>query len=258
MQLFQLFKASLSRPEQLIQARNLKTGKIILYFIFLSFILTIPSWVQTNQLLTDFIQDGQEVAQNIPDFEIENNQITPAEDAESFIYQTNSIIFAFDPSGNITSSDIDKRVSGNTLGISLLEDGLYLSIPLYPIQFPYSQLNGMDQDTFKDVILGLQTVNPFVLGITFVLLWVSSLILALIYNFLYTVFGNLIATITRKPLRFSETWKVVLVASTLPTILFTVLNLFNIHPLFQLEVQLGVTIYFYYLSIKSIPKKETL
>lgn len=230
----------------------------MLYFIFLSFILTIPSWVQTNQLLTDFIQDGQEVAQRIPDFEIENGQIAPAENAESFIYQTDSIIFTFEPSGTLTSSDVDDRITGDTLGISLLEDGLYLSIPLYPIQVSYSQLEGMNQDTFKDVILGLQSVNPIVLVITFLLLWVSSLILALIYNFLYTVFGNLVATITRKPLRFGETWKVVLFASTLPTIFFTLLNLFDIHPLFQLEVQLGITVYFYYLSLKTIPKKERL
>ncbi|MBM6614233.1 DUF1189 domain-containing protein [Desemzia sp. RIT804] len=242
----------------MIQARNVKTGKIVLYFIFLSFILTIPSWVQTNQLLTDFIQDGQEVAQNIPDFEIENGQIVPEENAESFIYQTDSIIFTFEPSGRITPSEIDKRISGSTLGISLLEQGLYLSIPLYPIQFSYSQLEGMNQDTFKDVILGLQSVNPIVLVMTFVLLWISSLILALVYNFLYTVFGNLVATITKKPLRFGETWKVVLFASTLPTIFFTGLNLFNIHPLFQLEAQLGITIYFYYLSLKTISKKDTL
>lgn len=229
-----------------------------MYFIFLSFILTIPSWVQTNQLLKDFIQDGQEVAQNIPDFEIENGQILPAENAESFIYQTDSIIFTFDPSGRITSSDVDDRISGDTLGISLLENGAYLSIPLYPIQFSYSQLEGMNQDTFKDVILSLQGVNPIILVMTFVLLWGSSLILALIYNFLYTVFGNLVATITRRPLRFGETWKVVLFASTLPTIFFTLLNLFGIHPLFQLEAQLGITIYFYYLSLKTIPKKERL
>lgn len=244
----------MSHPEQLIQARNVKTGKIVWYFIFLSFILTIPSWVETNRLLTDFIQDGQEIAQTIPDFEVENGQLVPAENAESFIYQTDSIIFTFDPSGTITSTDVDNRISGETLGMSILESGLYFSIPLYPIQLSYSQLEGMNQDTFKDVILGLQSVNPVVLVMTFVLLWISSLILALIYNFLYTVFGNLVATITRKPLRFGESWKIVLFASTLPTILFTLLNLFGIHPLFQLEIQLAITIYFYYLSLKSIPK----
>lgn len=248
----------MSHPEQLIQARNVKTGKIVWYFIFLSFILTIPSWVETNRLLTDFIQDGQEIAQTIPDFEVENGQLVPAENAESFIYQTDSIIFTFDPSGTITSTDVDNRISGETLGMSILESGLYFSIPLYPIQLSYSQLEGMNQDTFKDVILGLQSVNPVVLVMTFAVLWISSLILALIYNFLYTVFGNLVATITRKPLRFGESWKIVLFASTLPTILFTLLNLFGIHPLFQLEIQLAITIYFYYLSLKSIPKKDLL
>lgn len=230
----------------------------MLYFIFLSFILTIPSWVETTQLLTDFIQDGQEIVEVIPDFEITDDQIIPGENAESFIYQTDSIIFTFDPSGTITPSDVDDRVSGNTLGMSLLEKGLYLSIPLYPIQLSYDQLEGMNQDSFKDVILGLQSTNPIILVITFVLLWFSSLILALIYNFLYTVFGNLVATITRRPMRFGETWKVVLFASTLPTIFFTVLNIFNIHPLFQLEAQLGITIYFYYLALKTIPKKDRL
>lgn len=245
-------------PEQLIKARKVKPGKIFLYFIFISFILSIPSWVQTTTLLTDFMQDGEEVAGNIPEFTVENNQLIPGENADSFVYQTDSIIFAFDPSGEVTPDEIDRRITGNTIGVSLLEDSLYLSIPFYPIQFSYSQLNGLNDTLFKDVFLSLQQMNPLVLVITFFVLWISSLIVALIYNFIYTVFGNLVAAITRKQIRFGETWKVVLFASTLPTIFFSILNTFNIQPLFQLEIQLGITVYFYYLALKSLPKEKPL
>lgn len=204
------------------------------------------------------MNDGQEIANQIPEFTIENDQLVPGEDATSFIYQTDSIIFSFDPSGEVTPNEIENRIRGNTIGISLLENGLYLTIPFYPIEFSYSQLNGINDTMFKDVLVSLQQMNPIVIGITFIVLWLSSLILAVIYNFVYTVFGNLVAAITRKQIRFSETWKIVLFASTLPALFFSILNAFSIQPLIQFEIQVIITVYFYYLALKKLPKEETL
>lgn len=248
----------MTRPDRLNEARKVTTGKTVLYFLFISFLLTIPSWVQTTALLNDFMNDGQEVANQIPEFTVENDQLIPGEDAQSFIYQTDSIIFSFDPSGEITPDEVENRIRGNTIGVSLLENGLYLSIPFYPIEFSYSQLNGINDTMFKEVLSSLQQMNPIVIGITFIVLWASSLILAVIYNFVYTVFGNLVAAITRKQIRFSETWKMVLFASTLPTLFFAILNAFTIQPLFQFEIQVGITVYFYYLALKTLPKEDSL
>ena len=149
---------------------------------------------------------------------------------------------------------MDRRVFNDTIGFSLLEKNLYLSIPFYPMEIPYSQLNGLNDATMKEIILNMQDTNPLILLLTFVLLWISSVILIVIYNFLYTVFGNLVAAITRKPIRFKETWKVVLFASTLPTVLFALLNAFNIQPLFQIEIQLIITVFFYYKAIKNLSR----
>lgn len=247
----------MTRPDQLIEARKSKKSQVAFYFLFISFILAIPSWVQTSTLLNEFVRDGQEIASHIPEFSVEDNQLVPGENAESFVYQTDSVIFSFDPSGEITPNEIDRRIVGDTIGVSLLEKGLYLSIPFYPIQFSYSQLNGLNDTMFREVILSVQQINPMVLILTFLVLWLSSLILAVIYNFIYTVFGNLVAAITRKKIRFGETWKIVLFASTLPTIFFSILNSFAIQPLFQFEIQVGITIYFYHLALKSLSKEET-
>ena len=149
---------------------------------------------------------------------------------------------------------MDRRVFNDTIGFSLLEKNLYLSIPFYPMEIPYSQLNGLNYVTMKEIILNMQDTNPLILLLTFVLLWISSIILIVIYNFLYTVFGNLVAAITRKPIRFKETWKVVLFASTLPTVLFALLNAFNIQPLFQIEIQSIITVFFYYKAIKKLSR----
>lgn len=147
---------------------------------------------------------------------------------------------------------MDRRVFNDTIGFSLLEKNLYLSIPFYPMEIPYSQLNGLSDVAVKEVISDMQDTNPLILFLTFVFLWISSIILIVIYNFLYTVFGNLVAAITKKPIRFKETWKIVLFASTLPTILFALLNTFGIQPLFQIEIQLIITVFFYYKAIKSL------
>ncbi len=251
-------KASFFNPEKLSSARTLNKKKIILYLVILSFITAIPTWIQGNQLLADFKRDGQKIAEQLPSFKIEDDKLVTEESTKSFIYQTDSIIFTFDPTGEQTAEDVEQNTIGTTIGLALLKDGLYLSAPGYPGNISYSRMNGLSDTFFKDLVLGMQRVNILILIFSFILIWLASLVIVIIYNLLYTVFANLVATFSRRSLRFSDNWKIVLFASTLPTVFFALLNSFQLTPYFQLEATLAITTYFYYLSIKKIPKEKTI
>nr|WP_269544561.1 DUF1189 domain-containing protein [Carnobacterium pleistocenium] len=251
-----LFKDSLLHPENLVRAINLKKGKVFLYFLFIAFIAAIPLWIQSSQTIDDFSRDGQIIAESIPAFQIENDQIVTNEPVDSYIYQTDSIIFTFDPNGERTIEDVERDLIGNLIGIAFLEDGLYFSLPNYPIQFPYAQLNGLTSDSFIDLILSVESFGGVLQTLTFILLLLIALLLTFIYTVLSTLFANIISIIFGKQLKFRESFKIVLFASTLPTLFIAFLNSFGLIPSFQMEIKIALTLFIYYLAIRTIPKPK--
>ncbi|MGB7365516.1 DUF1189 domain-containing protein [Carnobacterium jeotgali] len=253
-QLINLVKDSLLHPEKLVQAITLKKGKTFLYFLFIAFIATIPLWIQSSNTIDGFSRDGQIISKSIPSFKIENNQLVTNEPVKSYIYQTDSIIFTFDPNGERTIEDVKQDLIGDLVGIAFLENGLYFSIPGYPIHFPYTQLNGLTSTSFIDLILSVQSFGSTLQILTFGMVFLISLILTFIYTLLSTLFANVLSMITGKQLKIGENFKIVLVASTLPTLFIAFLNSVGLVPTFQIEIKTMVTLFIYYLAIRSIPK----
>lgn len=243
-------------PEKLVQVITLKKGKVFLYFLFIAFITTIPLWIQSSQTIDDFSRDGQIIAESIPSFKIENDQLITDEPVKSYIYQTDSIIFTFDPNGERTLEDVEQDLIGNLIGIAFLEDGLYFSLPDYPIHFSYTQLNGLTSTSFIDLILSVDSFGGILQIITFILLWLISLLLTFLYTLLSTLFANILSMITGKKLNFGESFKLVLFASTLPNLFIAFLNSFGLIPSFQVEITTVVTLFIYYLAIRTIPKPK--
>lgn len=245
-------------PEKLVHALTLKKGKVLLYFLFIAFIAAVPTWIQGNSIINDFSRDGQIIAKSIPSFTIENDQLVTNEPVKSFIYQTDSIIFTFDPNGERTVEDVDQDQIANLVGIALLEDRLYFSLPSYPIQLPYTQLNGLTSETFIDILFSVQSFNGTVLVMAFIVLGFITVFITLLYTLLYTLFANSLSLLTGRQLTFGENWKIVLFASTLPTLFIAFLNSFGLIPAFQLEIKAVVTLFIYYLAIRTIPKKKRM
>ena len=79
---------------------------MILFLLGATVILAVPITLQVNDIFQDFQRDSQKIAQKIPNFSIENGQLTTNGQGEGFIYQTDSIIFTFDPEGKRNATDI--------------------------------------------------------------------------------------------------------------------------------------------------------
>lgn len=253
-QLTKLFIASLSKPEQLTAAATLKKGKVFLYFLFIAFISAIPAFLQSYQILTTFNQDGETIISKIPEFSIKDGKFIADEPVDSFSKKTSSINFVFDPEGK--EPELEEDLDDNLVGIGFLKDGLYFSNPSQPIILTYQQMDGLSKTFFVDILASIQRMSGFILGTAIILMLLLSLFLTLLFNFLYTVFANLVTALTKRRLPFGHVFKMTLFASTLPTIIFTLFNLFGLRIGYQTELSLIVTVYLYYLALRTLPKPE--
>ncbi len=119
----QLIISSFIRFKDLKEARNVPFWKAIVYLLVLSIIMALPISFQVFQVLNNIQLDGQKIATRIPDFTIQNGQLQ-TEEKEGFIYQTNSIIFTFDPEGKRTEQDISTDLMGNFVSVGMLKTNL--------------------------------------------------------------------------------------------------------------------------------------
>jgi len=127
----QLFKGSLFRFEDLSQARSTPFWKSIVYLIGLSILLAIPTVYQAFQVMTQIKTDSLKIVQKVPDFTIEDGQIKTESNDQGFIYQTDSIIFTFDPAGKRSQKDVEKDLVGNYFSVGLLKGKAVVVLPDY-------------------------------------------------------------------------------------------------------------------------------
>lgn len=74
MRFLQLVKNSILHFNELKNAKNIGFGKMILYLLLLSLIAAIPITLQVRQVFSDIQSDGQEIAEQIPDFTVEDGK----------------------------------------------------------------------------------------------------------------------------------------------------------------------------------------
>ena len=239
MSLIQLIKASFFNFKQLKQAREVGFGKIIGYLILLSAILTIPIITQIVHVMQEFQADGQEIAQKIPPFHIKEGKLTPDKEAEGFIYQTDSIIFTFDPEGKRQAEDISDDLVGNFLSIGLLPEALVLALPASELtssmlggnqlvlHYQDNQLASLTDQTVRDV-LGNSHTAWWVFLIVFVIALYPVFISLIFPVLLGALFGVIYSRFKQQRYSFLDSIKIVTLTLTVPVLLTTIVQLFTL------------------------------
>lgn len=236
MSLLQLAKNSILHFNQLKYAKNLGFGKIVIYLLLLSLIAAIPITLQVRNAFSDIQSDGEKIAQQIPDFTIENGQLE-TEEQEGFIYQTDSIIFTFDPEGQRTPEDISTDMIGNFLSVGLLQNEAVLSVQsneateavLGDNQFEFSYdeepLQNLTGEELRNELS--QSQLPWWTPLVVLLIATYPSFINLIVTFLIvTIIGNLYSHIRRVKNRFLDNLKIMIASATLPVIIGAVINSF--------------------------------
>lgn len=235
---FTLFKHSFFGFSELRKAKNISFWKVIFYVIFLSIILAIPIAKQFFSVVYDVKQDGQKIAAKLPEFEIKNGQFKTKETDKGFIYQTNSIIFTFDPDGKRSLNDLLSDATGSAVAIGFLQDELVIALPnsstvdalfgTSQFEIPYAEgtLNGVDSQALKT---GLDDAKlPFwIYLISFIFVVYSTFINLIITLFLISVGASLYCRLRSIKIRFFDCLKISTYCMTLPVFLSSLLQLIN-------------------------------
>ncbi|NRR75388.1 DUF1189 domain-containing protein [Tetragenococcus halophilus] len=267
MRFLQLVKNSILHFNELKNAKNIGFGKMILYLLLLSLIAAIPITLQVRQVFSDIQSDGQEIAEQIPDFTVEDGKMQTNEQ-DGFIYQTDSIIFTFDPKGQRTSDDISKDMIGNFLSVGLLQEEAVLSLQsneateaiLGDNQFELSYDDSRMQNLTGEMIqneLSQSKLPWWTLLVALLVATYPSFINLIVILLITTIIGNLYSRIQRTSNRFLDNLKIMIASATLPVIIGAVINSFSAG--FDSTMLIAILAFFIFMqAIKSTKKLNKL
>lgn len=257
---FQLFKKAFLSVSDLHQAKKMPLWKVIFYTIFLSAILALPIARQVFAVLHDIKMDGQKIAQKLPDFSIEKGKLTTTAKNAGFIYQTNSIIFTFDPDGKRDVRDIHNDLIGDMLGVAFLQNELVVALPnsgvtestlgTNQLLLPYKNgtLDGINAKTIKQA-LNKAAIPWWTKGLIF-LVSLYPVFINLIVDLLIATLGASLYAKTRfYRLRFLDCLKIITYCGTVPAIISSLLHFFT-PALDTGYLMILLSLFFFFIAIK--------
>ena len=254
------FTLGFKNPQHLYKALKMSRKQLIYYFALLALILTLSMASILISVMGDLSEDGQEITETLPAFEITDGQLVVEEDTESYVHQTNSFLFFFDPNGAIETEEIDSNIErlNVPIGIGMMEDQFYLNIMSQSLPVSYDQLEGFNDTEFKGLMSEMGRFSPVVLLFTFSVTYIASS-LSLAYEWLIiALFGNILKTLLRITLPFKKIARMALIALSVPLMIFSVFEAFGVFLPFTFEITLGFSLYFLYASLKNYKKKNTV
>lgn len=258
---FQLLIASFTQPKQLIAGSKKKGWQVFLYLLLLIVILSIPDILATIKNSQELFKEVQEIEKKLPNFSIQNNQLSVPEKGTGFIYQTNTFIFTFDPDEKRTLDDIQKDLIGNQIGFAMLpkqfvmivpDESLYSSVlPSNQLSIAYSPFNG--KSFSKDNHSSLNHLFKKTFYSVLAIASITLLLFNLFYTFVYLIMTTLIASFYRRglqqPMTFGQTFKTLVYCLSVPLILLSILSCF--FPTLGLEwLMYPVALIYYFRAVR--------
>lgn len=256
--MLEYIKTGFLHPKESIKARKMTRKQLLGYFALLALIITLSLTTVITSLMTNLREDGREISEGIPSFEIVNNQIV-ADNEDSYVHQTNTFLFFFDPNGEISLEEVESNVERLSvpIGIALLEEGFYLNVAGRTLPLTYDQMDGFNQDNLSNLLQQIGTFSPLVLLFIFMVAYLASAF-SLAYEWLIVaLFANIVATLVRVRSPFRKNARVALVCLSIPTLVISVVEAFGYFVPLAFELKLGFAIYFIYSSFKTLKPKKS-
>ncbi|SFC74692.1 Protein of unknown function [Alkalibacterium subtropicum] len=253
-------KLGFTSPQHLYKAIRMSRKHLVSYFALIALILTLSMASVLISVMGALREDGQEITETLPAFEITDNALVVEEETESYVHQTDSFLFFFDPNDSIQEEEIDTNVErlNVPIGIGLMDDQFYLNIMGQPLPVSYEQIDGFTDADFREVMSEMGQFSPIVLFFIFVVTYLASSF-SLLYEWLIiALFANILKTLFRIRLPFRKVARMALVALSVPTIIFAVFDAFGLFLPFTLEITIGFSVYFLYASLRNLKKNRTI
>lgn len=248
-------KKVFTKPKEIYIARNMKSSHYFLIILLTSLALTILSIFEVLPVANQFSDDYGEIKESVPPFELVDGKLESSQ--ESYVYQTNSVLFYFDSENKITTETIDQnaRLHSAPISIGMLKDKIYFNITGTNYSFVYSNFSNL---TGEDLVNLFNSIGDFSLGMYFLL--IISLIILNLFLFItqlipITLFANLISVYRKTSLNFFQNAKITLLASIIPFLSMYVVNAFPINITNQFEIILITSLVIFYMSISEMKNR---
>lgn len=253
-------KLGFTAPQHLYKAIKMSRKHLFYYFALIALVITLSMASVLMSVMGALREDGQEITETLPAFEITGNALVTEEETESYVHQTESFLFFFDPNDTIQEEEIDTNIErlNVPIGIGLMDDQFYLNIMGQSLPVSYDQLDGFTDTDFREVMTEMGRFSPLVLLVIFIVSYLGSSF-SLLYEWLIiALFGNIVKTLMRIILPFKKVARMALVALSVPTIIFSIFQAFGVFLPWTFEITVGFSIYFMYASLKNLKKNRTL
>lgn len=249
MQVLKLFRDSITNFNSTIRSAYMKISPRLFYMFILAVVLSLPYFMNSIQIVDTITKNGEVVAQQIPDFSIQDGKVK-TDNTDPFIYETDFFIYAYDPQDKITFQEA-QNINPLALVIETGSENQTFSIASNSFAISNSQLNnGFNQDDMKAIISSTSQITWWIYPLMFVIFIAMEILYVAILALFVAIFTNFIVQMRKLPLSFKERFNLALPAITLPIILVTILKLFNIMIPFQFEIILIIAVTRTYFMLK--------
>lgn len=235
MRTFDLIKSSFKQPTILLEGRKKKGFHVFLYLLLLAVILSLPVIYQATLITKTIQEDGEKIIQKLPEFSIEDDTLVTKEKTDGFIYQTDSIIFTFDPNDKRTKKEIESDATSNVLVIGLLKKDIVMILPRVGtttdimddnvLSIPYStpQASVLSKNVLEQLFAS-NTSRSMWFNIIFFVTWSMVFVNLFMDILILSFFANLFTKFRLIGFRYKDVFKIIVYAATLPSILTAILQ----------------------------------
>lgn len=234
----QLIKNSIFvNPVELRATNRVPFWMILIQTILLTLILTVPKFIGAYSVFSTLQAEGIEFVNKMPDFSIKDGDLDVAGDEEGFIYQTDNIIFTFDPEGKRTVSDVRSDLVGDLYAIAFLKDRLLFLSPSYSEEFEDGGISsGNVEVLYSDLPTNFLTkarlssylnskIGIMIITLSLMFVWLVCSINYFMMLIIIGLIANIYTKLKRLPFRFGTILKYVTVSMTLPIIVSSIIEI---------------------------------
>jgi len=233
MRTIDLIKASFKQPTILLEGRNKKGFHVFLYLLLLAIILSLPVIYQAVEITKTIQEDGEKIIKKLPDFSIEDGTLVTKEKTDGFIYQTDSIIFTFDPTDKRSKEEIETDATSNVLVVGLLKKEIIMILPrvgtttdimdsnILSIPYTMPQTSALSKN-FLEQVLASNSSQSMWFGIIFLVTWMMVFFNLFMDIVILAFFANLFTKFRLVGFRYKDVFKIIVYAATIPSILTSI------------------------------------
>lgn len=258
MSLFQLFKSAFVQPQNLLAAKDKSFPKTFLYLFLLSIVMFIPVGIEIVNVVRTVQDDLKAITDQLPEFKVANDQLVTDQKDAGFIYQTDYLIFTFDPDGKREPSDLQSDLIGNIIGVGLLKNQFVFTmtdenlltslVPSTLMKIPYKNIDSrlLTKEWLTSTAQSSGSISRLV-GLSFLVALLPIAFDFLLNIVMISLMANIFNRMRRGSMRFSETFKIVSFSATIPVML-TALAM-AVFPTFNANYLLMVLTFFIYIRV---------